>query len=174
MRTISVAILAGILGLAEAFSAQAAGLGRLTVLSPLGSPLNAEIEIVSLQPGEEDGLSARLAPAEAYRLAKAAIAGMLPVSNTLKPVARMRTSTSCSTPSVVRTPAGVIVSIGVVSSVTSSRSKVFRYSLWKLGRLQPRPYCGRSFSRVSGSLTCELRNCSNCRSPSLPSGSLRP
>ncbi|MFL6566707.1 MAG: FimV family protein, partial [Burkholderiales bacterium] len=69
MRTISVAILAGILGLAEPFAAQAAGLGRLTVLSPLGSPLNAEIEIVSLQSGEEDALSARLASAEAYRQA---------------------------------------------------------------------------------------------------------
>jgi pilus assembly protein FimV len=61
--------LAGILALAEPFSAQAAGLGRLTVLSPLGSPLNAEIEIVSLQPGEEDGLNARLASADAYRQA---------------------------------------------------------------------------------------------------------
>ena len=69
MRTISVAILAGILCLAEPFPAQAAGLGRLTVLSPLGSPLNAEIEIVSLQPGEEDNLSARLASADAYRQA---------------------------------------------------------------------------------------------------------
>ncbi len=69
MRTISVAILAGILGLAAPFAAQAAGLGRLSVLSPLGSPLNAEIEIVSLQPGEEDGLSARLASADAYRQA---------------------------------------------------------------------------------------------------------
>ena len=69
MRTFSVAILAGILGLAAPFAAQAAGLGRLTVLSPLGSPLNAEIEIVSLQPGEEDNLSARLASADAYQQA---------------------------------------------------------------------------------------------------------
>jgi pilus assembly protein FimV len=69
VRTINVAILAGILALAEPLAAQAAGLGRLTVLSPLGSPLNAEIEIVSLQPGEEDGLSARLASVEAYRQA---------------------------------------------------------------------------------------------------------
>jgi pilus assembly protein FimV len=69
VRTINAAILAGILALAEPFAAQAAGLGRLTVLSPLGSPLNAEIEIVSLQSGEEDGLSARLASADAYRQA---------------------------------------------------------------------------------------------------------
>jgi len=59
---ISIAIFAAALGLAGPFAAHAAGLGRLTVLSPLGQPLNAEIEIVSLQPGEEEGLSARLAP----------------------------------------------------------------------------------------------------------------
>ncbi len=46
-----------------------AGLGRLTVLSALGQPLSAEIEIVSLQAGEEDSLSARFAPPEAYRQA---------------------------------------------------------------------------------------------------------
>ena len=45
--------------------AQAAGLGKLTLLSALGQPLNAEVEIVSLQPGEE-GLSARLASAQAF------------------------------------------------------------------------------------------------------------
>ncbi|MDW8468326.1 MAG: FimV/HubP family polar landmark protein [Burkholderiales bacterium] len=49
--------------------AHAAGLGRLTVLSSLGQPLEAEIEIVSLQPGEEEGLSARLASPEAFRQA---------------------------------------------------------------------------------------------------------
>jgi pilus assembly protein FimV len=47
-------------------AAHAAGLGRLTVLSPLGQPLNAEIEIVSLRPGEEDGLSAQLASPDAF------------------------------------------------------------------------------------------------------------
>ena len=46
-----------------------AGLGKLTVLSALGQPLSAEIEIVSLQPGEEDSLAARFAPSEAYRQA---------------------------------------------------------------------------------------------------------
>ena len=45
--------------------AQAAGLGKLTLLSALGQPLNAEIEIVSLQPGEED-LSARMATSQAF------------------------------------------------------------------------------------------------------------
>ncbi|MGB3934099.1 MAG: FimV/HubP family polar landmark protein [Burkholderiales bacterium] len=47
----------------------AAGLGRLQVDSALGQPLRAEIEIVSLQPGEEDSLQARLATREAFRQA---------------------------------------------------------------------------------------------------------
>jgi pilus assembly protein FimV len=49
--------------------AYAAGLGKLTVNSALGQPLNAEIEIVSLQSGEEDALTARLASPEAFRQA---------------------------------------------------------------------------------------------------------
>src|SRR6185295_14722771 len=48
------------------FATHAAGLGRLNVLSSLGQPLNAEIEIVSLQANEEDGLVAKLAPTEAF------------------------------------------------------------------------------------------------------------
>lgn len=47
----------------------AAGLGKLTVQSMLGQPLNAEIEIVSLQGGEGDTLAARLASSEAFRQA---------------------------------------------------------------------------------------------------------
>lgn len=54
------------LALAPGF-ALSAGLGKLTVLSALGQPLSAEIEIVSLQPGEEDSLAARLAPNAAFR-----------------------------------------------------------------------------------------------------------
>src|SRR2546429_4539086 len=46
---------------------RAAGLGQLSVISPLGQPLNAEIEIVSLQPGEEEGLVARLASPDVFR-----------------------------------------------------------------------------------------------------------
>jgi len=57
------------LALAIPAAACAAGLGRLTVLSPLGQPLNAEIEIVALRPGEEDTLSARIAPLEAFEAA---------------------------------------------------------------------------------------------------------
>lgn len=54
------------LGLAPA-AAFGAGLGKLTVLSGLGQPLRAEIEIVSPQRGELDSLNARLAPAQAFR-----------------------------------------------------------------------------------------------------------
>ena len=46
--------------------AQAAGLGRLSVKSFLGQPLRAEIEIVSVQPGEESSLEARLASGNAF------------------------------------------------------------------------------------------------------------
>lgn len=47
-------------------SANAAGLGKLTVNSGLGEPLNAEIELVSTTPEEMSSLSARIAPEEAY------------------------------------------------------------------------------------------------------------
>ena len=69
MRTISIAKWAAALALAAPFALQAAGLGRLSVLSALGAPLTAEIEIVALQAGEEDGLTARIASAEAFRQA---------------------------------------------------------------------------------------------------------
>src|SRR5690242_7410737 len=49
-----------------AAAAHAAGLGRLTVLSTLGEPLAAEIEIVSLAPGEDEGLAARLGGADLF------------------------------------------------------------------------------------------------------------
>jgi pilus assembly protein FimV len=68
-RSIISAILAAAFWFAAPLAAHAAGLGRLMVLSPLGQPLNAEIEIVSLQKGEEEGLVARLAPFEAYQQA---------------------------------------------------------------------------------------------------------
>ncbi len=45
----------------------AAGLGRLAVLSGLGQPLRAEIEVVSLQRGEAESLSARIATPDAFR-----------------------------------------------------------------------------------------------------------
>ena len=50
-------------------SAYAAGLGRLTVLSSLGQPLNAEIELTAVTADQASGLIAKLAPAEAFRQA---------------------------------------------------------------------------------------------------------
>ena len=50
--------------------AHAAGLGKLTVTSSLGQILNAEIDLVSVQPGELDTLTARVAPPEAFRDAR--------------------------------------------------------------------------------------------------------
>ena len=63
----SGAILALLLGVSVA---NAAGLGKLTVNSALGQILNAEIDLVSLQPGELDSLSARVAAPEAFRDAR--------------------------------------------------------------------------------------------------------
>jgi len=68
-KAITAAILAVALTCAAPLVAHAAGLGKLTVLSPLGQPLNAEIEIVALRPGEEDTLVARIAPPEAFAAA---------------------------------------------------------------------------------------------------------
>src|SRR5688572_33307386 len=58
-------------------AAEAAGLGKLTVNSSLGQPLNAEIDLVSLQPGELDNLSARVASPEAFRDARIEYASSL-------------------------------------------------------------------------------------------------
>src|ERR1700674_2706034 len=58
-------------------AAQAAGLGKLTVNSALGQPLNAEIDLVSLQPGEADLLTARVASPEAFRDARIEYSGSL-------------------------------------------------------------------------------------------------
>jgi pilus assembly protein FimV len=52
------------------FAAQSAGLGKLTVNSALGQVLAAEIELVSLQPGELESLTARVASPDSYREAK--------------------------------------------------------------------------------------------------------
>jgi len=50
-------------------SAHAAGLGKLTVLSALGQPLRAEIELTSVSPEEAAGLAAKLASPDAFRTA---------------------------------------------------------------------------------------------------------
>jgi pilus assembly protein FimV len=48
-------------------AANAAGLGKLTVLSSLGQPLRAEIELTAVGADEASGLVAQLASADAYR-----------------------------------------------------------------------------------------------------------
>ncbi|NJD86875.1 MAG: hypothetical protein FIB05_02510, partial [Betaproteobacteria bacterium] len=62
---VAIALLAG-----ASFAVQAAGLGKLTVSSALGQVLAAEIDLVSIQPGELDALTARVASPESYRDAR--------------------------------------------------------------------------------------------------------
>jgi pilus assembly protein FimV len=50
-------------------AAHAAGLGKLTVLSALGQPLRAEIELTSVSPEEASGLVAKLASPDAFKTA---------------------------------------------------------------------------------------------------------
>ncbi|GGI54483.1 FimV/HubP family polar landmark protein [Oxalicibacterium solurbis] len=58
---------AALLSAAMLSNVYAAGLGKLTVLSSLGQPLRAEIELTSVEPDELGTLVPRLAPADAYR-----------------------------------------------------------------------------------------------------------
>ena len=69
-KTKLVAALGGALLALSALSAGAAGLGKLSVNSALGQPLSAEIELVSLQPGEFESIAARIASPESYNDAK--------------------------------------------------------------------------------------------------------
>jgi len=50
--------------------AHSAGLGRLNILSGLGQPLRAEIDLVAVQAAEVESLKAALAPAAAFREAQ--------------------------------------------------------------------------------------------------------
>jgi len=68
-KLIRALVAGGLVGLASV-SSFAAGLGRLTVQSSLGQPLQAEIELLSLQKGELDTLIARIATQEAFQEAK--------------------------------------------------------------------------------------------------------
>lgn len=65
-KTKLVVALGGIFFAFSALVVNAAGLGKLTVNSALGQPLSAEIELVSLQPGEFDSISGRVASPESY------------------------------------------------------------------------------------------------------------
>ncbi|WP_307188458.1 FimV/HubP family polar landmark protein [Massilia sp. CF038] len=66
MKTLSGAIASAVLLSSTAY---AAGLGKLTVLSSLGQPLNAEIELTSVSAEEASALTAKLAPNDAFRQA---------------------------------------------------------------------------------------------------------
>src|SRR5690348_724438 len=57
-------VMAGLLALP--FTAGAVGLGKLSLQSGLGQPLSAEVELTSVQPGELDSLTARLADQRTY------------------------------------------------------------------------------------------------------------
>ncbi len=65
-KTKLVVALGGALLAFSALAVNAAGLGKLSVSSALGQPLSAEIELVSLQPGEFEAITARVASPESY------------------------------------------------------------------------------------------------------------
>jgi len=58
-----------VIGAAILPAAYGAGLGKLTVLSALGQPLRAEIELTAVTPEEAGDLTAKLAPVEAFKAA---------------------------------------------------------------------------------------------------------
>jgi pilus assembly protein FimV len=63
--SLRASIIAGALLLVSG-ATQAAGLGKLTVLTHLGEPLRAEIDVVAVEKGELDTLTARLGSPDAY------------------------------------------------------------------------------------------------------------
>src|SRR5437899_3162578 len=66
LKTLSAAVASAVVLLS---SAQGAGLGKLTVLSALGQPLRAEIELNSVSKDETGALVAKLASQDAFRKA---------------------------------------------------------------------------------------------------------
>jgi pilus assembly protein FimV len=65
LNTLAAAVISAVLF----SSAHAAGLGKLTVLSSLGQPLHAEIELTSVSKEEAGALTVKLASTEAFRQA---------------------------------------------------------------------------------------------------------
>src|SRR3954464_8086673 len=65
LKTVTAAVASAVL----VSSVHAAALGKLTMLSSLGQPLNAEIEITSVSKEEAGSLAVKLASQEAYRQA---------------------------------------------------------------------------------------------------------
>jgi pilus assembly protein FimV len=66
LRQISAAVSLTCLLSALPASAYAAALGKLTVLSAIGQPLNAEVELLSVGPQEKQSLAVKLAPQQAF------------------------------------------------------------------------------------------------------------
>ncbi|MFJ2986670.1 FimV/HubP family polar landmark protein [Collimonas sp. NPDC087041] len=66
LKTLTAAVVSALMLIS---TAEAAGLGKLTVLSSLGQPLRAEIELTAVSPDEADGLVAKLASPETYQQA---------------------------------------------------------------------------------------------------------
>ncbi len=66
LQTLSAAVLSTLL---FASNADAAALGKLTVKSALGQPLNAEIELSAVTAGEDGSLQPRIASVDAYKSA---------------------------------------------------------------------------------------------------------
>lgn len=67
LKTLTAAVLGG--AVLAPLSVNAAGLGKLTVLSSLGQPLRAEIELTAVSPEEASELVAKLASPDAFRAA---------------------------------------------------------------------------------------------------------
>ena len=65
LKTLSVAVVSALLFV----NAHAAGLGKLTVLSALGQPLHAEIELTSVSKDDVGNMVPKLASVEAFRRA---------------------------------------------------------------------------------------------------------
>lgn len=87
------------------FAAQAAGLGRLNVISGLGEPLNAEIELLSTTPEELSSLTAAIASEEAYAaqgIERIALHGAIKVEPSKKadgtPILKLTTQQAVSDP----------------------------------------------------------------------------
>jgi FimV-like protein len=66
LRQISAAVTLTCLLSALPAAAYAATLGKLTVLSAIGQPLNAEVELLSVNPKEKQSLAVKLAPQQAF------------------------------------------------------------------------------------------------------------
>ncbi len=66
---ISAMLVAGLL-VATPMAVNAAGLGKMKVISALGQPLRAEIDLISIPKDEVDLVTARIATVEAYKQAK--------------------------------------------------------------------------------------------------------